>query len=120
MIYAKVFDGVVVATTTRKPSNMDGWVAVDGKMPKRPTVAEDDTEPRLILKDGVLVWQMGKTREEVEAERRTAYRDRVDPITSEISRLRDMGGTDAEIAEAMERREQEVAAIKREFPYPEL
>ena len=58
------------------------------------------------------------TRDEVEAMRQEAYRLRVDPITCEISRLRDMNGTDAEIAEAMERREAEVARIKAEMPYP--
>lgn len=59
------------------------------------------------------------TRDEVEAMRQEAYRLRVDPITCEISRLRDMGGTEDEIAEAMERRAQEVARIKAELPYPE-
>ena len=58
------------------------------------------------------------SREDVEAMRQEAYRLRVDPITCEISRLRDMGGTEDEIAEAMERREQEVARIKAEMPYP--
>ena len=118
MFYARLDDNVVIATTIRKPSNMDGWVAVNGTLPPRP-IAEDDTEPRLILKDGALVWLVGKSRAEVEAERARAYRDRVDPITSEISRLRDMGGTEDEIAEAMERREAEVARIKAEMPYPE-
>ena len=59
------------------------------------------------------------TREEVEAMRQEAYRVRVDPITCEISRLRDMGGTEDEIAEAMARREREVARIKAEMPYNE-
>ena len=58
------------------------------------------------------------TRENVEAMRQEAYRLRVDPITCEISRLRDMGGTEDEIAEAMARREAEVARIKAEMPYP--
>lgn len=58
------------------------------------------------------------TQEEIEALRAAAYRERVDPLTCQISRLRDMGGTEDEIAEAMARREQEVASIKREMPYP--
>lgn len=58
------------------------------------------------------------SRAEIEQARKQAYIQRVDPITAEISRLRDMGGTDAEIAEAMARREQEVSAIKAELPYP--
>ena len=59
------------------------------------------------------------TREEVEAARAAAYRATVDPITCEIARLRDMGGTDEEIAEAEARREAAVAAIKAQWPYPE-
>lgn len=57
-------------------------------------------------------------KEEVQAQRKQAYIQRVDPITAEISRLRDMGGTAEEIADAMARREQEVSAIKAELPYP--
>ena len=59
------------------------------------------------------------TREEVEAARAAAYRERVDPITCEIARLRDMGGSAEEIAEAEARREAAVAAIKAQWPYPE-
>ena len=118
MIYVKEYDGQVLVVAINKPSNMDDWVAVQGTLPPRP-IAEDDTEPRLMLKDGQLVWQVGKSREEVQAERKRAYIERVDPITAEISRLRDMGGTEDEIADAMARREREVARIKREMPYNE-
>ena len=59
------------------------------------------------------------TREEIEQSRAAAYRERVDPITCEIQRLRDMGGTADEIAEAEARREAAVAAIKAQWPYPE-
>ena len=59
------------------------------------------------------------TREEIEQSRAAAYRERVDPITCEIARLRDMGGSAAEIAEAEARREASVAAIKAQWPYPE-
>lgn len=55
---------------------------------------------------------------EVEQARKQAYIARVDPITAEISRLRDMDGTVEEINEAMARRVVEVNAIKAEFPYP--
>lgn len=58
------------------------------------------------------------SKEEISAQRKQAYIQRVDPITAEISRLRDMGGTEDEIADAMARREQEVSAIKAELPYP--
>ena len=59
------------------------------------------------------------THEEVEQARAAAYRATVDPITCEIARLRDMGGTADEIAEAEARREASVAAIKAQWPYPE-
>lgn len=59
------------------------------------------------------------THEEVEAARAAAYRATVDPITCEIARLRDMGGSAQEIAEAEARREAAVAAIKEQHPYPE-
>ena len=59
------------------------------------------------------------THEEVEQARAAAYRATVDPITCEIQRLRDMGGTADEIAEAEARREAAVAAIKAQWPYPE-
>ena len=108
-------DGSVVAVSTIQGN---GYAPYNGTLPPRPSVADGEPEPRLMLKDGVLVWQIGKSRAEIEAERARAYRDRVDPITSEISRLRDMGGTEDEIAEAMARREREVARIKAEMPYP--
>lgn len=59
------------------------------------------------------------THEEISQARAAAYRATVDPITCEIARLRDMGGTDEEIAEAEARREAAVAAIKAQWPYPE-
>lgn len=59
------------------------------------------------------------THEEVEAARAAAYRERVDPITCEIARLRDMGGSVEEIAEAEARRAEAVSAIKAQWPYPE-
>lgn len=59
------------------------------------------------------------THEEIEQARAAAYRERVDPITCEIQRLRDMGGSSEKIAEAEARREAAVAAIKEQHPYPE-
>lgn len=84
--------------------------------------------------DGALTWvsipveepepepapeEHSQTHEEIEAARASAYRATVDPITCEIARLRDMGGSAAEIAEAEARREASVAAIKAQHPYPE-
>lgn len=59
------------------------------------------------------------TRDEVEQARAAAYRATVDPLTCEIQRLRDMGGSADEIAEAEARRAEAVAAIKAQYPYPE-
>lgn len=79
MTYVKVEDGVVIATTINKPTNMDGWVAVDGSLPPRP-IAEDDTEPRLMLKNGQLVWQVGKSEAEISALRQQAYEAECDSL----------------------------------------
>lgn len=58
------------------------------------------------------------THEEIEQARADAYRATVDPITCEIARLRDMGGTADEISEAEARRAEAVASIKAQYPYP--
>lgn len=59
------------------------------------------------------------THEEIEQARAAAYRATVDPITCEIQRMRDMGGTAEELSQAEARREAAVAAIKAQWPYPE-
>lgn len=56
---------------------------------------------------------------DVRALREALYKLHVDPITCEIQRLRDMGGTADEIADAEARREAAVASIKAQWPYPE-
>lgn len=96
--------------------------------------AERGVVHELRVEDGALVWARvaveeppepepeaprAPTHEEVEAARAAAYRQTVDPITCEIARLRDMGGSADEIAEAEARREAAVAAIKAQYPYPE-
>lgn len=63
--------------------------------------------------------QQVPTAEEITELRKAAYTTRVDPITCEIERLKEMGGTEAEIESARHRRAEEVAAIKSEYPYPE-
>lgn len=109
-------DGYVLATSKHKPANMDGWVSVDGTLPPRP-IAEDGTEPRLMLVDGALVWMVGKTRAEIEALRAAAYRDRVDPLTCQIQRMEDMGAAASEIDALRAVRDATFYAIQREFPY---
>ena len=60
-----------------------------------------------------------EAREAVREARQAAYRERVDPLTAEISRLRDMAPDDPRIAEAEAEREAAVAAIVAANPYPE-
>lgn len=59
------------------------------------------------------------TAEEISELRKAAYITRVDPITCEIERLKEMDGTFEEIEAARNRRAEVVAAIKSEYPYPE-
>ena len=116
MIYAKVEDDVVVLTTIKKPTNMDGWVAVDGTLPPRP-VAED-TEPRLMLKDGQLVWQVGKTEEEISALRQSAYEAECDSLL-----IAWMGytaeGDEAKAESAKQAYLRAKAEVRKRLPYAE-
>ncbi len=116
MIYAQIVGAVVVATSVRRPADMTNWLAVDGALPPRP----DADDARLVLVDGVLSWQTGPTRSDVEAQRAAAYRDRVDPIMSEISRRMYMGGDEEKLLVAQARLRAAVAAIEAEYPYPEV
>jgi hypothetical protein len=68
-------DGSVKAIATIQG---EGYVAYNGTLPPLP-IAEDDTEPRLMLKDGALVWQVGKTADEIAEERKRAYTEECDP-----------------------------------------
>lgn len=101
------------------------------RLPEEP-MRRDGFGNELVVKDGALQWVSFKleeqqepepppapTHEEIEQARAAAYRATVDPITCEIARLRDMGGTDEEIAEAEARRAEAVAAVKSQYPYPE-
>lgn len=127
-MYVREYDGFVIATSINKPIDMAEWIEVDGVIPPRPE-AKDDTEPRLMLVDGALVYQSAPTHAEVKAQRAAAYRERVDPITSEIERLKDELEFELDqemrerlyqaIAEARERRTEAVKRLKEEFPYPE-
>lgn len=79
MIFVKLTDdGLISVISFNKPTNMDGWVEVQGSLPPRP-IAEDGTEPRLMLVDGQLVWQVGKTEAEIAEERKKAYTEECDP-----------------------------------------
>lgn len=110
----------------------EGDVTVES-LPAEPA-SERGYMHELRVVDGALVWERVAieepeeqepadppvpTRADIEAARAAAYRATVDPITCEIQRLRDMGGTPEEIAEAEARRAEAVAAIKVQYPYPE-
>lgn len=61
------------------------------------------------------------TEEEQKEKRAAAYQVEVDPITSHISRLRDMEQTEevvAEIEKLKQERDDKVEEIKRRYPYP--
>lgn len=112
MTFLKLINGKLSAIAYVTPKDLEGWIAYDGEIPK---TAEGF---HLEYREGKVVAMDGRIAE-ISAQRKQAYIERVDPITAEISRLRDMGGTPDEIAEAMARRAEAVAAIKAEYPYPE-
>lgn len=101
-VYVRIEDGTIVCATIVKPTNLDGW----------------EVREVASLAD-VKVGEHIPTQAEISQMRASAYRATVDPITCEIQRLRDMGGSAEEIAEAEARREAAVAAIKAQHPYPE-
>lgn len=112
MIYFKTYsDGLVINIAFVKPKDAESWHAVDSLPPHN--------YGDKIYFDGAAFRVVRHGHDEAEQARAAAYRERVDPITCEIARLRDMGGTDEEIAEAEARREAAVAAVKAQFPYPE-
>lgn len=125
--YAQETGEVKMVSALDDPRAGDLTVAA---LPDEPP-AERGYVHELRVVDGALVWARvpvaaaepeapsAPTHEEIEASRAAAYRATVDPITCEIQRLRDMGGSTAEIAEAEARREAAVAAIKAQWPYPE-
>ena len=127
-------DGKVVWSLMAEHRNAP-WI--DTGLTARPKPPEaEDMVARMVWKDGTIDWELqpvqkqsepapapeeppAPTHEEIEQARAAAYRGRVDPITCEISRLRDMGGTADEIAEAEVRRDAAVLAIKAQWPYPD-
>lgn len=111
-----------------------GDIVIEGPLPDPPEHGEAETAV-LCVKDGRFVWRIepcepptapgpgtaeapAPTREEQEAKRQAAYRERVDPLTAEIARLRDMAPADPRIAEAEAERATAVAAVVAEYPYP--
>lgn len=122
-----------------EPPGTGGAIVEVDAIPDEPApIPAEKKIPVLYVRDGQPVWEMEvdpdapdpdapapepaqepKTREEVRAEREAAYRRTVDPLTAEISRLRDMAPGDPRIAEAEAEREAAVFAIVAANPYPE-
>ena len=105
-----LIDGERVCAVSLLDKAPDGWVEV-------PSVPKLSPGHHYALKDGRIILALDEP--ESRRLRAAAYRATVDPITCEIQRLRDMGGSAQEIAEAEARREAAVAAIKAQWPYPE-
>lgn len=112
-----------------------GQITIEGPIPEMPDPGPGEVSV-LCVEDGRFVWRTEAaetpepapapepekrtpTHAEVEQARQAAYRERVDPLTAEISRLRDMAPDDPRIAEAEAEREAAVAAIVAANPYPE-
>lgn len=135
MYLAKIRNNEVVRVALEESATGDGWTPIPeeliaeagdiGACVRRLIVADDgslaldDEPPHEEPQPTEPSEPPAPTHEEVEQARAAAYRATVDPITCEIARLRDMGGSAAEIAEAEARREAAVAAIKVQYPYPE-
>ena len=121
--YCIRLDGDTVVQMREDSRAEPGEIVFNGDLPNIPEhmrachLAFDGHALRWV--DDVTEEAHAPTREEIEAARAAAYRATVDPLTCEIQRLRDMGGTAEEIAEAEARRAEAVAAIKSQYPYPE-
>ena len=121
--YCIKLDGDTVVQMREDSHAEPGEIVFNGDLPNIP---EHFRACHLAFDGNALRWvedsetvSNAPTREEIEAARAAAYRERVDPITCEIARLRDMCGSAEEIAEAEARREAAVAAIKAQWPYTE-
>lgn len=112
-----------------------GQQTIEGDIPETPDCGADEVSV-LCVENGRFVWrteaaetpepapapepeERTPTHAEVEQARQEAYREKVDPLTAEISRLRDMAPEDPRIAEAEAEREAAVAQVIAENPYPE-
>lgn len=112
MTYLKLHGSAITQIAYVEPKDSAGWIAYEGEMP------EAKEGYHLEYKGGKVV-AVDDRIEQVSALRKAAYIERVDPITAEIERLKEMGGAPEELEAARYRRAEEVAAIKAEYPYPE-
>lgn len=124
---------VAIDYTTAEPK--EGWTALAALPPMPQESLGRGWRHELFLRGGEAVWEtvyeeppplpepeeptIEEAREAVREARQAAYRERVDPLTAEITRLRDMAPDDPRIAEAEAEREAAVAAVVAENPYPE-
>lgn len=127
---AVVFDG---STWTLVDDNRGKYTIKDGYMQEITRLEPDEkilTDKEVEgLKDGTLVIinnevveKPAPTKEEVSETRKQLYTAQVDPLTAQISRLRDEEQTEeliAEIEALKVERSELVAKIKNENPYPE-
>lgn len=125
-------DGRVRAQDWREANPGAGWVDVgEAEAPPMPELGPRGTAELYWTAEDGFRWEVGElppppepepepapTREEQKAKRQAAYRERVDPLTAEIARLRDMAPDDPRIAEAEAEREVAVAEIVAANPYP--
>lgn len=136
MYLAKIRDNEVIRVAAEQVATGEGWTPIPAELVAEAgdigacvrrlvvtstgALALDDEPPREESAHApVAEAPSAPTHEEIEAARAAAYRATVDPITCEIARLRDMGGSASEIAEAEARREAAVTAVKAQWPYPE-
>ena len=136
MYLAKIRNNEVVRVAAEQAATGEGWTPIPEELVAEAGDIGACVRRLVVAKDGSLALDdeppreepapapeaeapAAPTREEIEAARAAAYRATVDPITCEIARLRDMGGSAEEIAEAEARREAAVAAVKSQWPYPE-
>ena len=135
MYLAKIRNNEVVRVAAEQAATGEGWTPIPEELIAEAGDIGACVRRLVVAKDGSLALEdepphdepqpteppapSVPTLAEVEAARAAAYRATVDPITCEIQRLRDMGGTAEEIEEAEARRAEAVAAIKEQYPYPE-
>ena len=127
--------GRIVAIDYTTAESKEGWTALEA-LPSMPQEALGrGWRYELFLRGGEAVWETvyeeppplhepeaptpEEAREAVREARQAAYRERVDPLTAEIARLRDMEPADPRIAEAEAEREAAVAEVVAANPYPE-
>lgn len=115
MIYLTLDEkGNVFTVSTFK---MQGSVAYNGAMPPKP-IAEEDTEPRLMLVNGALVWVTGKTEEEIAEERKRAYTEECDPYLVAYQGYL-VEGDEAKAESARKAYLKAKAEVRKRLPYAE-